>query len=147
MFSLQPLTSAIYTQWWSPISWNGGRSYSGTRMLNYWPEPMSMEWRYYIQMGLQFDNGRWHSSQIQQAAIQAGMDTQAFCDMNCRTFEVRVPFAIFKSISNSICDIGPSEGCKHRQRSFHQDHRPGASRCRPIFLGKLLCSVHSRARW
>ncbi|KAJ5045693.1 methionyl-tRNA synthetase [Penicillium rubens] len=28
-----------------------------------------------------------HGMKIQQAAIQAGMDTQAFCDMNCRTFE------------------------------------------------------------
>lgn len=28
------------------------------------------------------------SGQIQQAANEAGMDTQAFCDMNCRTFEV-----------------------------------------------------------
>lgn len=28
--------------------------------------------------------------QIQQAALEAGMDTQAFCDMNCRTFEARI---------------------------------------------------------
>ncbi|KAJ6075203.1 uncharacterized protein N7446_002980 [Penicillium canescens] len=28
-----------------------------------------------------------HGMKIQQAATQAGMDTQAFCDMNCRTFE------------------------------------------------------------
>ncbi|CAG8929715.1 unnamed protein product [Penicillium salamii] len=28
-----------------------------------------------------------HGMKIQQAAAQAGMDTQAFCDMNCRTFE------------------------------------------------------------
>ncbi|KAJ5934802.1 hypothetical protein N7466_004349 [Penicillium verhagenii] len=28
-----------------------------------------------------------HGMKIQQAALQAGMDTQAFCDMNCRTFE------------------------------------------------------------
>lgn len=29
--------------------------------------------------------------QIQQAAREAGMDTQAFCDMNCRTFEACIP--------------------------------------------------------
>ncbi|KAJ5465145.1 methionine--tRNA ligase [Penicillium daleae] len=28
-----------------------------------------------------------HGMKIQQAALAAGMDTQAFCDMNCRTFE------------------------------------------------------------
>ncbi|KAJ6106927.1 hypothetical protein N7512_010444 [Penicillium capsulatum] len=28
-----------------------------------------------------------HGMKIQQAAMEAGMDTQAFCDMNCRTFE------------------------------------------------------------
>ncbi|KAJ5675636.1 methionine--tRNA ligase [Penicillium macrosclerotiorum] len=28
-----------------------------------------------------------HGMKIQQAALEAGMDTQAFCDMNCRTFE------------------------------------------------------------
>jgi methionyl-tRNA synthetase len=26
--------------------------------------------------------------QIQRAASEAGMDTQAFCDMNCKTFQV-----------------------------------------------------------
>ena len=25
---------------------------------------------------------------IQHAAVEAGMETQAFCDMNCKTFEV-----------------------------------------------------------
>lgn len=29
-----------------------------------------------------------HGMKIQRAALAAGMDTQAFCDMNCRTFEV-----------------------------------------------------------
>ncbi|KAJ5309013.1 hypothetical protein N7508_004392 [Penicillium antarcticum] len=28
-----------------------------------------------------------HGMKIQQAALQAGMDTQAFCDMNCQTFK------------------------------------------------------------
>ncbi|XHG00740.1 hypothetical protein AWENTII_004162 [Aspergillus wentii] len=28
-----------------------------------------------------------HGMKIQQAALAAGMDTQAFCDMNCKTFE------------------------------------------------------------
>ncbi|KAJ9200665.1 hypothetical protein DTO021D3_2643 [Paecilomyces variotii] len=28
-----------------------------------------------------------HGMKIQQAALAAGMDTQAFCDMNCRTFQ------------------------------------------------------------
>ncbi|KAJ5763301.1 hypothetical protein N7533_001982 [Penicillium manginii] len=28
-----------------------------------------------------------HGMKIQRAALEAGMDTQAFCDMNCRTFE------------------------------------------------------------
>lgn len=33
--------------------------------------------------------------QIQQAAQAAGMDTQAFCDMNFQTFQVRIPFFSF----------------------------------------------------
>ena len=30
-------------------------------------------------------------NQIQEAAEDAGMDPQAFCDMNYRTFEVGIP--------------------------------------------------------
>lgn len=42
--------------------------------------------------------------QIQQAALEAGMDTQAFCDMNCRTFEVCVrPHIAVKSILTCLC--------------------------------------------
>lgn len=29
-----------------------------------------------------------HGMKIQQAASAAGMDPQAFCDMNCKTFQV-----------------------------------------------------------
>ena len=35
-----------------------------------------------------------HGMNIQQAAADAGMDTQAFCDMNCRTFKVGLALVI-----------------------------------------------------
>ena len=40
--------------------------------------------------------------QIQQASLAAGMDTQAFCDMNCRTFEVGIPFPPYPWRGNSL---------------------------------------------
>lgn len=52
--------------------------------------------------------------QIQQASLAAGMDTQAFCDMNCRTFEVGIPSHILMKrwFTYSLHNLVPSKGCQ-----------------------------------
>lgn len=55
--------------------------------------------------------GRSDSRQVQQAAQAAGMDTQAFCDRNCKTFEVRIP-GLLQLILTVDVMVDPSESRK-----------------------------------
>jgi hypothetical protein len=52
--------------------------------------------------------------QIQQASVAAGMDTQAFCDMNCRTFEVGIPshLPMERQFTDSLHTKVASQGCE-----------------------------------
>lgn len=57
-----------------------------------------------------------HGMKVQKAATEARMDPQAFCDMNCQKFEVRIPsgHCLQNPSLPSEWRIGLSQSCEHR---------------------------------